>query len=120
MGWLWVLPLLGGFALVAGCFYVLVCVRRLGRELDALREKTGAHPVVTWSGADRSADMYLTVQILNPIEVACANSRLARPISGVSPGLLRRQVYEQMSDELQEELAGHGIQAQIAVVRGHS
>lgn len=120
MIWLWLLPLLGGLALVAGCLYVLIGVRRMADEVDGLASDIGvADPAAppNLAGVD---GLYLTVHILNPVEVACSNSRLAGPISGISPGLLCRQVYEQMSGELREQLSERGIEAEVDVGRGQS
>lgn len=120
MIWLWLLPLLGGLALVAGCLYVLIGVRRMADEVDGLASDIGVADAAAPPNLAGADGLYLTVQILNPIEVACSNSRLAGPISGISPGLLCRQVYDQMSSELSEQLSDHGIEAEIDVARGQS
>lgn len=120
MGWLWLFPLLGGVVLAGVCLYVLQCTRRLVAEADALASDVGAAGAAGRPNPVDVDGMFLTVHILNPIEVACANSRLAKPIAGVSPGLLRRQVYEQMSGELREQLSERGIEAEVDVRRGGS
>lgn len=120
MSWLFLLLLLGGLLLAAACGYLLVRSRRLAGQVDALR----AEAAVADASANRNLTdldgMCLTVEVLNPIEVARANSRLAGPASGVSPGLVCRRVYDQMARELEGQLAERGIEARIARVRGSS
>lgn len=120
MLWLWLFPVIGAVVLVAAGLRMAARDRRIGASLDALLQEAGAADAFPDTGASGGNDMYLTVRILNPLEVASNNSRLAGPISGVAPGLLRRQVYDQMSNELQQELAGYGIEAEIAVQRCRS
>lgn len=120
MNWLWLLPLLGGLALAALCVHVLTRVRHVGNEVEALLAQTNAADADTNDILARMDGMRLTVEILNPLQVARANSRLAGPASGVSPGLVRRRVYEQMSSELQGQLSERGIEAQIEVLRGEA
>lgn len=118
MSWLWLFPLLGALVLVAVCAHLFVDMRRLAEAVDALVVEAG-QPEAPPAQAD-GGNLSLAVQILNPIEVACANSRLAGPISAVSPELLRRKVYQQISVELQEQLGQRGIHAQVTVLGGAS
>lgn len=120
MWWLWLFPVLGGLIVVGLCLYVLGLAGRVDRELDDLLGELGADEAVPGPALSGTNDMCLVMHILNPIEVARSNSRLGGVAGSVSPGLISRKIYGQMSDQLQDQLAEHGIAAQITVKRGQS
>lgn len=59
----------------------------------------------------------LTIEILNPMELAAEKSWIAGTISSISPGFIRRKVYEQTRGILEEKLIEFGVQADVQVVR---
>lgn len=59
----------------------------------------------------------VVVDVLNPIELARANSRYARGLIGVAPGLVRRRVYEIVVRELRYELEQRGVEAEVDIHR---
>lgn len=61
---------------------------------------------------------FLTVEILNPFELAGDHSRIGASLAGVAPGLVRRRVYQTVASELREELQSRGVQAEVEVHRG--
>jgi hypothetical protein len=57
----------------------------------------------------------LTVEILNPLELAAAHNRLAGIASGVAPAAVRAIVYEQAAKITKEQLAKQQVEADVRV-----
>ncbi|HEY0975037.1 MAG TPA: hypothetical protein VGE57_11130 [Solimonas sp.] len=55
----------------------------------------------------------LSVEILNPQQLASQESRFADALGSVTPGLLRRIVYQRTAEILRGELAAKGVQAEV-------
>lgn len=60
----------------------------------------------------------ITIEILNPLEVAANESKLARRIGPVAPNLIRGEVTRQAVRELETQLAAQGIEAEVRVHDG--
>lgn len=57
----------------------------------------------------------LTVEILNPLELATAHNRLAGVAGAVAPGAVRAIVYEQAAKITKEQLAKQQVEADVRV-----
>ena len=57
----------------------------------------------------------ISIEILNPIELAAQESEFAGPISTVAPNLIRRIVYQKTAEILRAELDEKGVQADVKV-----
>lgn len=57
----------------------------------------------------------ISLEILNPFEVAQQESNLAGPVIAVAPEIIRRIVYRRTSGILREQLKERGVQAQVRV-----
>jgi hypothetical protein len=57
----------------------------------------------------------LTVEILNPLELASAHNKLAGLASGIAPAAVRALVYEQAAKITQQELAKQQVEADVQV-----
>lgn len=55
----------------------------------------------------------LSIEILNPLQLAVQESRYAEALSAVSPGLLRRIVHQRTAEILRDELVKYGVQAEV-------
>lgn len=57
----------------------------------------------------------ITVEILNPLEVAGEQSALVRRFGAVAPAMLRAEVTRRAVKELQAQLAEQGVEAEVRV-----
>jgi hypothetical protein len=57
----------------------------------------------------------LVIDILNPLELAASQVKLAGPAGAVAPGLVRKVVYDQAVRITQTELAKQGVHADVQV-----
>ena len=55
----------------------------------------------------------LSIEILNPLELASRESRMAGVLGQVTPTLLRKLVYERVREQLLQDLPQHGVEAEI-------
>ncbi|TJY61925.1 hypothetical protein E4T66_06675 [Sinimarinibacterium sp. CAU 1509] len=55
----------------------------------------------------------ISIEILNPVELASKESRFAAPLGAVAPSVIRRLVYERTVLILQDELVKYGVQAEV-------
>lgn len=60
-------------------------------------------------------EMLMTVRVLNPLEVARRESASARLIGGYMPETVRRMVFRQLTEELDDALSERGIESEISV-----
>ena len=56
---------------------------------------------------------FYTIEILNPLEVAAQESRLGKVFAGLTPAIVRGEVYRQAHTILREELGKRGIKADV-------
>lgn len=77
--------------------------------------QTGASSEQERKALVQAPTMLLTVEVLNPLELARAHSRIGSSLAGVAPGLVRKRVYQTVASELREELAERGVQASIEI-----
>ncbi len=88
----------------------------LNHSAGTLAAGIGALPRDLRSEAQRasiqSAPFY-TIEILNPLEVAAQESRLGRVFSGLTPVIVRREVYRQARGIIRQQLADRGIKAEV-------
>lgn len=57
----------------------------------------------------------ITVEILNPTELAIAKTKLAKPLMGVAPDTINKLVYKEARDILAEQLPTFGVNADVKV-----
>ena len=60
----------------------------------------------------------ITIEILNPFELAMKENRFAGPAAAVAPDLLRQEVTRQALQRVREELVKQGVKAEVRIVRG--
>ncbi|MEQ1438491.1 hypothetical protein AAG565_03940 [Fontimonas sp. SYSU GA230001] len=99
--------------------------RRLGRYRALLATLQEDHRALagTWGRLPPDAAELLaqqrtaviSIEILNPIELAAQESEFAGPISTIAPNLIRRIVYQKTAAILRTELSEKGVQADVKV-----
>ena len=57
----------------------------------------------------------ISIEILNPVELASQESPLAGPLGQVAPGLIRKLVYQRAAEMLRQQLGEHGVQAEVRI-----
>lgn len=57
----------------------------------------------------------ISIEILNPVELAATESPFAGPIGTVAPELIRRIVYQRTAEILRDELRQKGVRAEVAL-----
>lgn len=66
---------------------------------------------------ERGKRRHLTVEVLNPLEVAAAESSLARAVGGLTPSLITKMVYDRVKVEVERGLAERSVEARVEVRR---
>lgn len=93
---------------------------RQGRGLGAMEAQLGqlaphsAEPAEA-PGARREL---LTIEILNPVQLAASQHWAAGTLGGVAPALLRKLVYDRAIGVAERMLMEHGAEAIVKVQRG--
>ena len=107
-------------ALIAGLIVLAALYWRLQRRAQALERLAGglqppaSTPATAGAREPREA---IAIEILNPLEVAARESRFAGVLGTLTPTLLRREVYRQARNIIEQELKGRGIEADVQVRR---
>lgn len=102
--------------LAIACGFLLTRARTLGRITADLSRRLAAVPVseavpVTVPAGRR----LITVEILNPLEVAGRESRAGGLVGTLAPSLVTRIVYDQASQQILDGLSAEGVDAQVQV-----
>lgn len=92
-------------------------LRRRAASLESEVAEFAAEPVqVPLSEIAATRDRRLiTVEILNPLQLAANESRAAGAFGRVAPTTVTRIVYEQAAKQILAELANQGVEAQVRV-----
>ncbi|MGH8461142.1 MAG: hypothetical protein ACRESS_06010 [Stenotrophobium sp.] len=98
---------------LAWSFVLLAKLRRLESANVALLVELGAQPAdLKRELADKKA-MLLTVEILNPMELARKESWFAGVAGSLAPGMVRRIVYKRTRSMMLEQLALFHVKAEV-------
>lgn len=100
--------------LVAGLVLgALVAARLIAvlRRLSSLHEAIAGVPVVP----PASARPLISIEILNPFELAVEETALAGPAAKLAPRIIERIVYRRTREILVEQLKERGVRAQVNV-----
>lgn len=89
--------------------------QRLAAEVARLSAQAGASDEQSRVAIAEAERALLTVEILNPLELAAEHSRIGASLAGVAPGLVRRRVCQTVASEIREELKSRGVQAKVEV-----
>ena len=92
---------------------------RLRRALDAAQKQVaqwsadgiGAALRATVAALNRPA--LISVEVLNPLELAARESRLAKALGALTPDLVQREVYQQVYERMCKQLQDQGVVADV-------
>lgn len=109
-------------AALAGVAWLLLRLQRQQQLLETLRQDQQALNAA-WNALPPDAAQLATVgsacfvslEILNPVELAAKESSLAGPLGNIAPALLRRIVYQRAVAIIREDLLKHGVQAEVKI-----
>lgn len=116
--------LLVGLVIGNACLAVLLLLLwlRTRQQNKALKAETAALQLASRAiPADLQAMLgdpgkrIITVEILNPMELAADKTWLAKPAAGMSPGLINRIVYQQAREIVEQQMPKFGAVAEVKV-----
>lgn len=92
---------------------------RLRHELDAAQKQVaqwsadgvGAAVGATVAALNRPA--LISVEVLNPLELASRESRLAKAFGALTPDLVQREVYKHVYERMNQQLQEQGVVADV-------
>jgi predicted cobalt transporter CbtA len=91
-------------------------IRRQNAKLEAAVAPLRAEAVrAPDAGALPGPGRFLTIEILNPSELARAENKFAPMASAVAPRLLTQIVYAKAAGILREQLAERGVEADVKI-----
>jgi hypothetical protein len=67
---------------------------------------------------ESSRSTLISIEILNPMELASKQSRFARAFGSMTPALIRREVYRQARDMIDVQLREHGVEPRVTLHHG--
>jgi len=108
----WVL-LVVQLLLIAVFVQLLRKVRRLQDETAEAARLVDDIPVPEVDPAILSSGRFITVEILNPLEVASKRVKLAGVAGTVAPTVISRIVYEQTVKMMRRQLDAQGVRAEV-------
>jgi len=119
---IWIAVLLVFNLLAAGTFAAVLVVQRaalarLRTELEAMVREPVAWVPAT-SGSNPPFGEHITIQLLNPMQLAARQSRFADRFGTLTPALIRRMVYQKAAVVVRQQLQDYGAEAEVAVHRG--
>jgi hypothetical protein len=107
---------------VAGFVWLLQRMKQQQQLLDtllqdqqALNAAWNALPPDAVQLAAVGATSFISLEILNPVELASKESSFAGPLGNIAPGLLRKIVYQRAAAIIREDLVKHGVQAEVRI-----
>lgn len=107
-------------ALLCAAFVVLL--RRLEQQRQLVRTLERDHEALAtaWNTLPPDARRLLpdggtliSIEILNPVELAAKESAIAGPVGSLAPNLIRKIVYQRTAAMLREQLLEHGVRADV-------
>lgn len=89
--------------------------RALQQETTGLQAASNALPADLDKLLGKQNKRVITVEILNPIELAVDKTFLAKPLIGLSPGTLNKIVYAEARDIIAKQLPDFGVKAEVKI-----
>ncbi|CAM2913018.1 hypothetical protein SKPI104516_09600 [Skermania piniformis] len=92
-------------------------LRRRGRELtESVAELTAADPPLRINPVFAAGrNRLITIEVLNPVQLAAGQNRFAGLAGAVAPDLVQQIVYDQAAAIMRQQLAEQGVQADVRV-----
>lgn len=113
------LALCGGFYLYTN--HLKQNLETLRSELRTLKTATGHRQVdeLLEVGAGSESETIRTmiaIEITNVFELAQRESKIAGYVSNLAPDLVKEKVYQQVVENMREELAREGVENEISII----
>lgn len=87
----------------------------LQQETAGLQAASNALPADLDKLLGKQNKRVITVEILNPIELALDKTFLAKPLVGLSPGTINKIVYSEARDIIAKQLPDFGVNAEVKI-----
>lgn len=87
--------------------------QRLNTRLRALAPNLSHDPARNFELVSAARPSLISIEILNPMELAAKETWIAGVLGSVTPTLIRRLVYQKAAQMVREELKGHGVTAEV-------
>ena len=98
---------------------LLVRLRQLQARAVRAERLIGATEVLALDPAIlATSDRIITVEILNPLEVAAKRVKLASVVGSVAPSVIAKVVYEQTAKIMRNQLSLQGVEAEVRLHAG--
>lgn len=83
------------------------------QALQALQSERGSFPADFRKLLSSDSCELISIQLLNPMELAAQQSKLASALGSLTPSLIRRIVHNEAIKITRKELERHGAKAQV-------
>lgn len=105
------------------CIWLLMRLRQLrahytelSQRLEAQNQNLGiSAPELKPLVGQRDATL-ITIELLNPLQLAAKQSWYAEQFGSVTPSLIRQKVYEQIRSNCLSSMAQQGVDAEVKIV----
>lgn len=110
--------LIAGIVILTGIFYVYVkktstLIDQIKRDAKALRENL---KMEKQAPDDPKPDFRVVIEVIDPIALACRESKVARFVTDIAPVYLTREVYKQLQKEFTLAMEERGIGANVTLI----
>jgi hypothetical protein len=110
-----------GLALIGFTAVELLRLRRTARQLEEevrqAAERAATLPPDLVEALGVGGRRVITIELLNPFELADRSSWFARPLSAVTPDLLRNVVYQRAVTMFRERSSEYGVETDVRLHR---
>lgn len=89
--------------------------RALQQETAGLQAASNALPADLNKLLGEQNKRFITVEILNPVELAVNKTFLAKPLVGLLPNTINKLVYAEARDIIAQQLPDFGVKAEVKV-----
>ncbi|HEY1969899.1 MAG TPA: hypothetical protein VGH89_18240 [Pseudonocardia sp.] len=91
--------------------------RRLGTKTREAATRIDGLPADLVRSLGEGERKVIVVELLNPLELASRETWIARPLSAVTPNLLRDLVYNKAASKVQTQMAALGVEVDVRTYR---
>lgn len=110
--------LIAGIVILTGFFYQYVkktsaLADQIKRDVKALRQ---SKKVDKPAPDDLKPDFRVVIEVVDPVALACRESKAARFVEDIAPVYLTREVYKQLQKEFTLAMKERGIDANVTLV----
>lgn len=93
-------------------------IRRLRADAEALKPLHAELGPELRQQLESARSRVISIEILNPLQVAAKQSWLAGQFGALAPSLIQREVYRQTREILESQLREYGIEPRVRIYGG--